>query len=170
MTYRDPLYDANPSTTNDVTGDVTTGTGQSDSTTGNASEKADELKAKGQGMAEEKLGDAKAKGEELAGTGKEKAAEMGGQAQEKADEGLGKAAEGLGTAADRLREQGEQRDGAAGTYATTAADKLEQASGYLREKDTNQLVGDLEELVRRRPMESLIAAAGIGLLLSRIVK
>jgi ElaB/YqjD/DUF883 family membrane-anchored ribosome-binding protein len=83
---------------------------------------------------------------------------------------MDKAASGLGAAAEKLREQGEQQGGKAGTYATTVADKLESASGYLREKDSDQILTDLEELVRAKPMESLLAAAGIGLLLSRIIK
>jgi ElaB/YqjD/DUF883 family membrane-anchored ribosome-binding protein len=174
MTNRDPLYDANApgsdETIDDLLTDRNTGTSPSGSfsgmdqgsgqdTAGQAKDKASEIGSK----AQEKAG-------EVGGMAQEKAGEVSGTVHEKADMGMDKAASGLGTAAEKLREQGEQQGGKAGTYATTVADKLEGASGYLREKDSDQILTDLEDLVRRKPMESLLAAAGIGLLLSRIVK
>jgi ElaB/YqjD/DUF883 family membrane-anchored ribosome-binding protein len=96
--------------------------------------------------------------------------EMGNKVQGTADQGMDKAASGLGQAAEMLRSQGEQRSGAVGSAATRTADTLENASQYLRQANTDQAMTDLESLIRRKPTESLLVAAGLGYLLSRIVK
>jgi ElaB/YqjD/DUF883 family membrane-anchored ribosome-binding protein len=114
------------------------------------------------------LGDAASKGKEALSGAKDKAAEVSGQAHAKADEGMTKAAEGVGQAADMLRQRGEQTGGTVGTAATTVADKLDSAGSYLQEKDTDQLLQDLESLIRRKPVESLLVAAGAGFVLSKL--
>jgi ElaB/YqjD/DUF883 family membrane-anchored ribosome-binding protein len=81
---------------------------------------------------------------------------------------MDQAASGLDQAASKLREQGGQQGGTVGNAAATAADSLEGASSYLREKDTDQLMDDLESLIRRKPTESLLVAAGIGFVLSKV--
>lgn len=134
-----------------------------------------------QGKAGEKAGQAKDKAEDVAGKAQEKAGELGGQAKEKAsqagekihsgsDKGIDAAASGLEQAATMLRKQGEQREGTIGTAAAKSADTLETASTYLHEKDTDQLMTDLESLVRKKPVESVLVAAGIGFVLSKIVR
>ncbi len=139
---------------------------------GKAGDKADQAK--------EKAGQVKDKAEDVAGKAQEKAGELGGQAKEKAaeagekmhsgsDKGIDATASGLEQAATMLRKQGEQREGTVGTAASKTADTLETASTYLHEKDTDQLVTDLEALVRRKPVESVLIAAGIGYVLSKIV-
>jgi ElaB/YqjD/DUF883 family membrane-anchored ribosome-binding protein len=109
---------------------------------------------------------AKDKGQEAM----QRAGEMGSKAQHKADEGMERAASGLGQAAEKLREQGQQRGGTMASTASMTADKLDSASQYLRDKDTDQLMTDLEALVRRKPVESLLAAAGIGFVLSKLIR
>jgi ElaB/YqjD/DUF883 family membrane-anchored ribosome-binding protein len=84
------------------------------------------------------------------------------------DKGLDSAASGLGQAASMLRQQGDNREGTLGTAASKTADTLEQASTYLQDKDTDQLVTDIEAMVRKRPVESVLVAAGIGYLLSKV--
>lgn len=153
MTYRDPLYDANSPTSGERIDDLLDENSNRQSTTAKPQQQGDQAKQKGQ---------------EVADQAKSKANEMTSKAESKADEGMDKAASQLDTAADKLREQGESKGGKAATAATTVADKLDGASGYLREKDSDQILTDLEDLVRRKPVESLVAAAGIGLLLSRI--
>lgn len=176
MTYRDPLYDAN-APASEGTLDEQMEHMAPESQTDQAKSKAEDLGNQGKQAAEK----AREKGEEVAGQAREKGQEMMDQAQTKAgqvsrtaeakaDQGVDRASEGLSTAADKLREQGQGQGGQAGHMAETAAEKLDSASGYLREHDTNQMVDDLEALVRRRPIESVLAAAGIGLLLSRIIR
>jgi len=166
MTNRDPLYDTGSTSDADTFGETSPqGT--------NATSAVNQAQQKGQEMAGQ-MGDryneaadmAKEKGEDA----RQKAAEMGHMAQDRADQGMDRAAEGLGQAAEKLCEQGEQRGGAMATAATRTADTLDSASHYLRDKDTDQLMSDLESLVRRKPVESLLAAAGIGFVLSKLIR
>ncbi|HYI25803.1 MAG TPA: hypothetical protein VD767_10365 [Thermomicrobiales bacterium] len=122
------------------------------------------------GQAKDKAGDVAGKAEDLTRTAQEKATEAGRMAQEKADAGMDAAASGLGQAASMLRQQGEQREGTVGDAATRTADTLESASSYLQNKDTSQILDDIEAFVRQRPVESVLIAAGIGFILSKIVK
>jgi len=101
-------------------------------------------------------------------TAKEKASEVTDQAHTMSDKGIDSAATGLGQAASMLRQQGDTREGTIGTAATKTADTLEQASTYLQNKDTDQLITDIEAMVRQRPLESVLVAAGIGFVLSKI--
>ena len=170
MNNHDPLYDTNTpgsdETIDDVLSEQDSGFPSMNANDESGQEKLDQIQSKADELssrAEDKAGEV---GDKVQG----KASELGDAAQQKTDAGMDKAASGLGSAADALREQGNQQGGTVGGFATTVADKLDGASGYLRDKDSDQIVTDLEELVRRKPMESLLAAAGIGLLLSRIVR
>lgn len=102
----------------------------------------------------------------------EKAGQVANQASAAADQGINKAAEGLDQAADMIREKGKQVGPGTGVQssAVMVADKLDAASGYLRDKDSDQLVADLEALVRRKPAESLLVAAIAGFFLSKILR
>jgi ElaB/YqjD/DUF883 family membrane-anchored ribosome-binding protein len=131
---------------------------------GGLGDKAADLKDKAADVA----GTAQQKAGEVADQAQQKAGELTGQAHTMSDKGLDSAAAGLGQAASMLREQGEGRDGTLGTAAGKTAETLDQASTYLRDHDTDQLVTDLEAMVRQRPVESVLVAAGIGFLLSKI--
>jgi hypothetical protein len=99
-----------------------------------------------------------------------------GGAMAKVDAGIDKAAGGIDKLVDVIRDRGEglgQSSGAAGTVgsvATAAADRLEGASQYLHQTDTDRLIADLEELIRRRPVESLLVAAGIGFVFAKALR
>jgi len=165
MTYRDPLYDKG--STSDVDPFQTSPEGTNDTSAVNpAQQKTEEIGSQIGDKYNQAAVTAREKGEEA----KQKASEVGHKAQDRADEGMDKAAAGLGQAAERIRAQGEQRGGTMATAATRTADSLDSASQYLRDKDTDQLLSDLEALVRRKPVESMLAAAGIGFLLSRLVR
>jgi len=100
-----------------------------------------------------------------------KASEIGDQATQKADMGKEKAASGLTTLADTLRDRSQSMgEGQLQSAATMAADKLESGAEMLRQKDTDELIADLEALVRRRPVESMIAAAAAGFILSKALR
>lgn len=114
-------------------------------------------------------------GQNAGGQAMDMAAEKAGQVAEQAtaavDQGMGKAASGLDMAAEMIRERGEQMGGGGvQSSAVMVADKLDAASDYLRDKDSGQLMADLEALVRRKPTESLLVAAGIGFLLSKMMR
>lgn len=134
-----------------------------------AKDAADTAMNKGQQAADtakQKAGQASEKAHEAAG----KAHEAAGQAEARADQGMHQAASGLDQAADTLREKGGQQGGSMGSAAAMTADKLDSASGYLRDKDTEQILNDVESLVRRKPTESLLVAAGVGFVLSKVFR
>jgi ElaB/YqjD/DUF883 family membrane-anchored ribosome-binding protein len=167
MSNRDPRYgdsghgDPFAAPTTGLRGDPTTGS-QADEMKNTGQQAMDQAADKGQQVMDQ----ASQKGEQA----RQKLDEAAGMAQERADQGMGKAAEGLDQASEMLRQRGEQQGGAMGSVATKAADTMDSASGYLRDKDTNQLMDDLENLIRRKPTESLLVAAGIGFVLSKIFK
>lgn len=108
------------------------------------------------------------KAKEAMSSVQQKASEIGDQATTKADAGMEKAAGGLDSLASTLRDKGQSMgEGQVGNMATMAADKLESGAELLRSKDTDQLVSELEALIRKRPVESLLVAVGAGYLLSR---
>jgi ElaB/YqjD/DUF883 family membrane-anchored ribosome-binding protein len=164
MTYRDPLYDPNLRPEGSTLEEQIEDTVSRASDSGDSSSSGQSMKQQG----EKAMNQVREKGGEAMEQAKAKADELGGVAHEKSDEGIDKASAGLSSAASMLREQGEKQEGQVGTVAATAADKLDSASGYLRDRDSDQIVSDLEDLVRRKPVESLLVAAGVGLLLSRI--
>jgi ElaB/YqjD/DUF883 family membrane-anchored ribosome-binding protein len=84
------------------------------------------------------------------------------------DKGVDSAAANLEQAANVLRKQGESRDGPISSAAASSADTMETASAYLHEKDTVQVLTDLAALIRRRPLESVLVAVGVGVFLSKI--
>jgi ElaB/YqjD/DUF883 family membrane-anchored ribosome-binding protein len=114
------------------------------------------------------MGQATEKAKDVVTDVQHKAGELGNQATAKADAGMQKAAGGLDSLASTLREKSETMGGGqAQSLAATAAEKIEAGAEKLRSTDTDQMVSELESLVRRRPVESLLVAAGIGYLLSR---
>ena len=120
-------------------------------------------------QAQEKLGQASDKASELKNQATDKASELKDQATDKADQGLEKASGGLSTAADKLREQSGE-GGPLPAQAGMVADRLEQVSGYLKDKDTNEIISDLEAFVREKPVESVIGAVAIGFILAKILR
>lgn len=122
--------------------------------------------------------DSQAKAQEVAGQAQEKAQAAAGQAQAKLREQLdqrssqaagqiNEQASDLRSVGQALREQG--KDGPA-----TAADRLakyaEQVGSYLRDKDSEALLRDAEDLGRRQP--AALAAGGLlmGFAASRFLK
>ncbi|MDP9363697.1 MAG: hypothetical protein M3Q10_05635 [Chloroflexota bacterium] len=140
---------------------------------GQAQEKATQVAGQAQEKASQVAGQAQEKAGQVAAQAQEKATQVAEQATAKADVGIDKAAGGLDQAADMLRQKGEQMGGqgsAASSIVTQAATRLDAASQYLKDKDTDQLMTDLEGLVRRKPTQTLLVAAGVGFLLSKVVR
>lgn len=120
-------------------------------------------------QAQEKVGQAKEKATEVKDQATEKAGEVKDQAMEKADQGLDKASAGLSTAADKLREQSGE-SGPLPAQVSVVADQLEKASSYFEGKDTNEIISDLETLIRNKPVESVVGAVAIGFILAKIIR
>jgi len=85
-----------------------------------------------------------------------------------------RASESLGSVAQALRQTGQQlRDQDQGTvaqYTDQAADQIERFSGFLRNRDVNDLVGEVERFARRQPALFLGGAFTLGLLGARFLK
>lgn len=81
------------------------------------------------------------------------------QAQERADAAIETAAEGMGEASTIVRERGHDAGGVVENAAEKTADTIEQASQKLHEYDTNRIVREAGEYVRRHPLQAAIGAA-----------
>ena len=93
---------------------------------------------------------------------------MADQATSAADMGMERAAGGLDSLAGTIRDKSQSLGaGQMESIATSTADKLESGAEMLRGQSADELIAELEALVRRKPVESLLVAAGVGFILSR---
>ncbi len=121
---------------------------------------------------------AKQQGREAAQKARHQASRLGEQAWWQAKSQVGtrqqRAAQQLDSVAQALRHTGQQlreQDNASfGEYADRAAEQVERVSGYLREKDPDQLISEAENLARRQPALFLGGAFALGLLGARFLK
>jgi ElaB/YqjD/DUF883 family membrane-anchored ribosome-binding protein len=96
------------------------------------------------------------------------AADMASNATTKVDEGKDRAASGMESVADELRSRTESMsEGRMKDVADMAAEKMQTGAEMMRSKSTDEMVSELEGMIRRKPMESMLIAAGIGYLLAR---
>lgn len=100
---------------------------------------------------------------------KDKISDLGRTAADKIDENRDAAASGLESAASTLHENAESLPGGEKvvSLAHTAADKLSSGADYVRGHDLNQMMSDLEQLVKNNPGPALLGAAAIGFLVAR---
>ncbi|MDP9458328.1 MAG: hypothetical protein M3Q60_21695 [Actinomycetota bacterium] len=73
----------------------------------------------------------------------------------------------LREAAHQLRNQGQ---GSSAQYVDRATDQLERVSGYLRDTDVDEMIGEVRGFARRRPALFLGGAAALGFFASRFLK
>lgn len=115
---------------------------------------------------------------EVTRQGQQKASEYAEKGQEQAKSQIaqrkGEAAGQIEGIANALRQTGEQLheqdQGSVGGYAEQAADRAERFSGYLRDRDADQLVGDVEDFARQRPAVFLGGAFLLGAAAARFLK
>jgi len=97
------------------------------------------------------------------------------QATSRLDMGKEYAVETLTGVAQALRQTGQhlREDGSQptlGQYADTGAQQLERFTGYLRQRDTNQLLSEVESYARRNPTVFASGAFALGLLAARFFR
>jgi len=108
----------------------------------------------------------------------QKAQEVASQAQDQAKsavnvrkdqavEQLGSVAQAIRTTSNELRNQ---NSGMVAQYADQVADRVDRISGYLQERDVDQLLEDAENMARRQPELFLGGAFIVGLLVGRFIK
>jgi gas vesicle protein len=122
--------------------------------------------------------EAKEELKDLASQAKEQTARVANQAKSQVGQLVTRqkdqAAERLQTLAEALREAGlklaEREPDGFGRYADRAAQQVERLSDYVRRRDLNTVVEDLEGLARRHPDLFLGGALIAGVLLARFLK
>ncbi|HET8523550.1 MAG TPA: hypothetical protein VFL82_09960 [Thermomicrobiales bacterium] len=114
---------------------------------------------------------AEQKASKAADKASQKADQVIDQATSATDTGMDKAAGGMDKLAGEIRHQGQSMgSGSMQSAATSVAGALESGAQFLRENDTEELMNELEGVIRRKPMESMLVAAGVGFLLARAIR
>jgi ElaB/YqjD/DUF883 family membrane-anchored ribosome-binding protein len=100
---------------------------------------------------------------------KDKAADLGQTAVDTLDGQRGTAASGLSSAAETIHARADQLPGGdtMSGLAHSAADTLTSTADYVRQNDLKDMLADVEQLVKKNPGPSLVAAAFVGFLVGR---
>lgn len=104
---------------------------------------------------------------EMANRAKDKVQEWGGTAASKIDQQRETAAGALESTAGKMHDAADAGAQKISSAVHSAAEGVQSTATYLREHDTRQMLSDLEDVVRRRPGQSLLIAAAVGFLLGR---
>jgi hypothetical protein len=108
---------------------------------------------------------------ETASEMKNRASDLGRSAGARMEEGRRSAAGALDRAADALHRRAESFPGQRSVdLAHTTADKLHNTAHYLRDHDLRDMMGDFENVVRRRPGQALLGALAVGFLVGRAMR
>lgn len=113
---------------------------------------------------EEKVGDVVGQVREQAAT--QLSSQLSSQ-KDRVAEGLGSVAQMLHFSSDQLRQNNQAMFA---EYSDKAAQGVDNASKFLRERDLNQIVGEVENFARREPLFFLGGAFTLGLLATRFLK
>jgi len=116
--------------------------------------------------AEDVVGDVKDKAAQVGSQVADKATQVGSQVADKADAATTTVGEKMTDVAQTIRQKAPV-SGPVADAADTAADTLQRAGSYLQEQDLADMRADLEGLIRRHPVESLLIGFGLGYLLAR---
>jgi hypothetical protein len=111
-------------------------------------------------------------GSQIAGAtarAKDKAAELAQTAADTLDSQRGTAASGLSNAAESIHAHADRLPGGdtVSGLAHSAADTLTSTADYVRQNDLKDMLADVEQVVKRNPGPSLLAAAFVGFLVGR---
>lgn len=112
--------------------------------------------------AQQVASDVKDKAQQVA----DKAQDIGQQAVDRADDATTTVGEKMTDVAQTIRDKAPM-SGPVANAADTAANTLERAGSYLQEQDLADMRSDLEGIIRRHPIESLLVGLGVGYLLAR---
>lgn len=131
-----------------------------------AVDKAQEVAEKTQ----EKVSETAAAAKEQA---KRTASQVGEQAKQTVDSRMSDAAHELGSVADAVRQTSYEMGGESQTlskYGDRLADQLEGISSYLNEKGVEDVLTDLQDFARRKPVVFLGGAFMLGIMAGRFVR
>jgi len=107
-------------------------------------------------------------------TAKETIGQVVDSTKRQADSQRARLASGIDQIADSLRQTGEtlteHDQKLAGEYAQKAAVRVEHAADYLRERNVDEVVRDVQDFARREPALVLGGAFALGFLAARFLK
>jgi hypothetical protein len=112
--------------------------------------------------------DARAKAGEVADTVRAKASEAGAQVADTVNDAMTSTGEQLSSVAQSVRERAPA--GQIGQVASATADALDRGGRYLQDQDLAGVRSDLEAIIRRYPIPSLLVGAGVSFLLARSLR
>jgi len=123
-------------------------------------------------------GQAKEQAQQVAGQAKEQAQQLKGQAgsqirtqvdqrSTQAGEQVVSTASDIRSIGDQLREQGKDKPA---QLADQAAQRVESVGTYLRDKDAEALLNDVEDFARQRPWAVIAGGIALGFVASRFLK
>jgi methyl-accepting chemotaxis protein len=115
--------------------------------------------------AQQVASDVKDKAQQVA----DRAQDLGQQAADRADDATTTVGEKMTDVAQTIREKA-PTSGPVANAADTAANTLERAGTYLQQQDLADMRADLEGVIRRHPIESLLVGLGVGYLLARSMR
>jgi hypothetical protein len=122
-------------------------------------------------QAEQKAGQVAHKAEQQAGQladqAKQQATSQLSSQKERATQHLGSVAQALRQTGQHLREQDQ---GSMAQYTDKAAEQVERFSGFLKNKNVNELMSEAERFARRQPSLFLGGAFAVGVLGARFLK
>jgi ElaB/YqjD/DUF883 family membrane-anchored ribosome-binding protein len=106
---------------------------------------------------------------EVAGTVKERASEIGARVADRTDAAMSAAGERIENLGQSLRNRATD-EGRMGRVLSRTASALEQSGLYLQESTPTDVRMDLEDVMRKRPLTTLLVGAGIGFLIARALR
>jgi hypothetical protein len=139
-----------------------------DAVTTQAQDKLESVRANLQTKSDHLKGTVTGKTDQFKGT----VGDRGEQAKQTANEKSTQAGEKLTVLADTLREKAEPlgAESPVANVATKAAGALHQTGSYLQESTPDDWMGDVKSLIARKPLESVLVAAGLGYMAARAFK
>jgi ABC-type transporter Mla subunit MlaD len=106
---------------------------------------------------------------DIATKAKAKAQAVAQAAADTVDQNRGTAARVLANAASTIHDAATRLPGGEGVtrLAETAAEEIDATAQYVREHNTQQMMADLKQFVRRHPGASVVGAAVLGIFVGR---
>lgn len=139
------------------------GTSGQTGSSGRGGQATEQARRQGQHVAQQ----ARQQANQLAAQGRQQAKSQLAARKDQVAERLTPIQAALHETAQQLRNQDQD---SMGQYADQAADQVERFSGYLRESDVDQLIGEAQGFARSRPTVFLGAAVALGFLATRFLK
>lgn len=118
----------------------------------------------------QKASDAASKVSDAASQAKNKVGELSQNAVNKLDSARESTAGALQTAASSLRNSAQSGGDMLSNAAHAVSTKLETTANYMRENQVRDMVTDVEQVVRRNPGPSIVAALAVGFLLGSALR